>query len=95
MVRAIWNGTVIAESDATLVVEGNHYFPLEAVKREYMRESATHTVCSWKGVASYYDIVVDGAVNRDAAWYYPQPKEAAQQIAGYVAFWRGVRVEAS
>ncbi|NWG20460.1 MAG: DUF427 domain-containing protein [Chloroflexi bacterium] len=95
MVRAIWNGTVIAESDATLVVEGNHYFPPEAVKREYMRDSATHTVCSWKGVASYYDIVVDGAVNRDAAWYYPQPKEAAQQIAGYVAFWRGVRVEAS
>lgn len=95
MVRATWNGAVIAESDVTVVVEGNHYFPPEAVRREYVRESATHTVCSWKGVASYYDIVVDGAVNRDAAWYYPQPKEAAQQIAGYVAFWRGVRVAAS
>lgn len=94
MARAIWNGEVIAESDATIVVEGNHYFPPESVKREFLRESATHTVCNWKGVASYYDIVVNGAVNRDAAWYYPEPKEAARRIAGYIAFWRGVRVEA-
>ena len=94
MARAIWNGTVIAESDATVVVEGNHYFPPEAVKREHVRESAHHTVCGWKGTASYYDVVVDGATNKDAAWYYPQPKDAAQQITGYIAFWRGVRVEA-
>ncbi|MCS6939806.1 MAG: DUF427 domain-containing protein [Roseiflexaceae bacterium] len=94
MARAIWNGEVIAESDATIVVEGNHYFPPESVKHEYLRESATHTVCNWKGVASYYDVVVNGAVNRDAAWYYPEPKEAARRIAGYIAFWRGVRVEA-
>ncbi|ABU57945.1 MULTISPECIES: DUF427 domain-containing protein [Roseiflexus] len=94
MARAVWNGVVIAESDATIVVEGNHYFPPESVKHEYLRESATHTVCSWKGVASYYDIVVNDAVNRDAAWYYPEPKEAARRIAGYIAFWRGVKVEA-
>ncbi len=94
MARAIWNGVVIAESEATVVVEGNHYFPLQAVKGEYLRESDHHTVCGWKGTASYYDVVVDGATNKDAAWYYPQPKDAAQQIAGYVAFWRGVRVEA-
>lgn len=93
MARAIWNGEVIAESDATIVVEGNHYFPPESVKHEYLRESATHTVCNWKGVASYYDVVVNGAVNRDAAWYYPEPKEAARRIAGYIAFWRGVKVE--
>lgn len=93
MPRAIWNGAVIAESDATIVVEGNHYFPPEAVKREYLRDSQTHTVCSWKGTASYYDVVVNGEVNRDAAWYYPAPKEAAKQIAGYIAFWRGVKVE--
>jgi len=94
MARAIWNGAVIAESDETVIVEGNHYFPPTAVKREYLRESATHTVCPWKGTASYYDVVVEGNVNQDAAWYYPEPKEAARQIAGYVAFWRGVRVEA-
>ncbi|MGQ9550254.1 MAG: DUF427 domain-containing protein [Roseiflexus sp.] len=94
MARAIWNGTVIAESNATIVVEGNHYFPPESVKREYLRESDTHTACSWKGIASYYDVVVNDTVNRDAAWYYPEPKEGARQIAGYVAFWRGVKVEA-
>lgn len=94
MARAIWNGVIIAESDATIVVEGNHYFPPDSVKREYLRESATHTVCGWKGVASYYDIVVNDNVNRDAAWYYPEPKEAARRIAGYIAFWRGVKVEA-
>ncbi|WP_298815924.1 DUF427 domain-containing protein [Chloroflexus sp.] len=93
MPRAIWNGAVIAESDATIVVEGNHYFPPDSVRREYLRDSQTHTVCSWKGTASYYDVVVNGSVNRDAAWYYPTPKDAARQIAGYIAFWRGVKVE--
>lgn len=93
MPRAVWNGTVIAESSATIVVEGNHYFPPESVRREYLRDSQTHTVCPWKGTASYYDVVVNGQVNRDAAWYYPTPKEAARQIAGYIAFWRGVRIE--
>ncbi|ACL23445.1 DUF427 domain-containing protein [Chloroflexus aggregans] len=94
MPRAIWNGAIIAESDATIVVEGNHYFPPDSVRREYLRESQTHTVCSWKGTASYYDVVVNGEVNRDTAWYYPAPKDAAKQIAGYIAFWRGVKVEA-
>ncbi len=94
MARAMWNGVVIAESDATIIVEGNHYFPPDSVKREFLRDSATHTVCGWKGVASYYDVVVNDSVNRDAAWYYPEPKEAAHRIAGYIAFWRGVKVEA-
>lgn len=93
MPRAVWNGAVIAESPTTIVVEGNHYFPPESVRREYLRDSQTHTVCPWKGTASYYDVVVNGQVNRDAAWYYPTPKEAARQIAGYIAFWRGVRIE--
>jgi len=93
MAKAIWNGAVLAESDRTVEVEGNQYFPLDAVRREHLRDSATHTTCPWKGIASYYDVVVDGQVNRDAAWYYPQPKEAARQIAGHVAFWHGVRVE--
>jgi len=75
------------------VVEGNQYFPPDAVKREYFKPSATHTTCPWKGVASYYDVLVDGETNRDAAWYYPEPKEAARNIKGYVAFWRGVKVE--
>jgi uncharacterized protein (DUF427 family) len=90
--KAIWNGAVLAESDQTIVVEGNHYFPPDAIRREHFQDSATHTTCAWKGVASYYDVVVDGQVNKDAAWYYPGPKPAAQQIAGYVAFWRGVQV---
>jgi len=91
--RATWKGAVLAESDETVVVEGNHYFPPEAVNREYFRESATHTTCPWKGEASYYDVVVGGEVNRDAAWYYPETKEAANEIRGRVAFWRGVTVE--
>ncbi len=91
--KAIWNGAVLAESDDTVVVEGNHYFPAEAVKHEHFRESSTHTICPWKGEASYYDVVVEDRVNRDAAWYYPQPKEAARQIANRVAFWRGVTVK--
>jgi uncharacterized protein (DUF427 family) len=84
---------VLAESDDTVVVEGNHYFPADSIRREHFRESETHTVCPWKGTASYYDVVVDGEVNRDAAWYYPQPKDAAREIKDRVAFWRGVKVE--
>lgn len=91
--RAVWSGQVIAESDATIVVEGNHYFPPDAVDARYLEPSATHTMCGWKGLASYHDVVVDGNRNADAAWYYPEPKEAAAQIAGYLAFWRGVTVE--
>ncbi len=92
--KAIWNGTVIAESDDTVVVEGNHYFPADSIKREYFADSATHTVCGWKGTASYYSLNVDGAANRDAAWYYPEPKSAAAEIKGRIAFWKGVKVEA-
>lgn len=90
--RASWNGTVIAESDDTVVVEGNHYFPREAVDAAVLRDSSTHTTCPWKGEASYYSIEIDGQVNRDAAWYYPTPKPAAAEIAGRIAFWRGVTV---
>ena len=90
--KAIWNGTVVAESEQGEVVEGNFYFPAETIKAEYFRPSETHTVCGWKGVASYYDLVVNGAVNKDAAWYYPTPKDAAKNITGYIAFWRGVQV---
>ena len=92
MVKAVWNGTVLAESDKTIVVEGNHYFPPESVLREYMVESDRHTTCPWKGLASYYHVSVGGNTNKNAAWYYPAPKAAAQQIKGYVAFWKGVRV---
>ena len=96
MPKAIWNGAVIAEapSNAVETVEGNTYFPMGAVHREFLRPSETHTVCGWKGTASYYDLVVDSQVNADAAWYYPQPKDEAKQIAGFVAFWKGVQVEA-
>ena len=90
--RAVWNGTVIAESDRTEVVEGNHYFPASAIKREFFRDSPTHSTCPWKGIASYYTLEVDGKVNADAAWYYPTPKEAAKNIAAHVAFWKGVEV---
>ena len=93
MARATWNGAVIAESDTFEIVEGNVYFPPGAVKREHLRESSTHTVCPWKGTASYYTVVVGGQENADAAWYYPEPKPAASNIAGHVAFWRGVQVE--
>jgi len=91
--KATWKGAVLAESDDTVVVEGNHYFPAGSLRREHFRESTTHTVCPWKGEASYYDVVVGGEVNRDAAWYYPETKQAAKEIEGRVAFWRGVRVE--
>lgn len=91
--KAIWNNQTIAESDATIVVENNHYFPIEAVRSEFLRESDTHSFCPWKGTASYYSLDVDGKINPDAAWYYPEPYEAAKNIAGYVAFWKGVVVK--
>ena len=93
MPKATWNGATLAESDRCEVVEGNQYFPPDAIKRDYFQESATHTVCPWKGTASYYDVVVNGQTNKDAAWYYPGPKDAAQQIKNYVAFWHGVKVD--
>jgi len=93
MAKASWKGAVVAESDRVEIVENNVYFPPNAVNRELLRESATHTTCPWKGLASYYDVVVGDAVNKDAAWYYPAPSDAAKQITGYVAFWRGVAVE--
>jgi uncharacterized protein (DUF427 family) len=90
--RAIWNGVVIAESDETRVVEGNHYFPPDALHDQYLEPSATHTTCGWKGEASYRTLVVNGARNVDACWYYPDPKPAAEEIRGWFAFWRGVEV---
>ena len=90
--KATWNGTVIAESDDTVVVEGNHYFPREAVSDENLEESSTTSHCPWKGEASYFHVVVDGEKNEDAAWYYPDPKDAAREIEGRVAFWKGVKV---
>jgi uncharacterized protein (DUF427 family) len=90
--KAIWQDVVLAHSDKTVVIEGNHYFPPESIKREFFRESPTHTTCPWKGVASYYNIEVNEKANQDAAWYYPEPKEAAKPIANYVAFWRGVEI---
>ena len=93
--RAIWNGTVLAESDATVVVEGNHYFPPDSINWRALEPSNTTTICPWKGTASYYSATTDGKVGRDVAWYYPTPKKAAENITGYVAFWRGVTVEQS
>ena len=93
MPKAVWKGATLAESDRCEVVEENQYFPPDSIRREHFRESSTHTTCPWKGEASYYDIVVDEQVNKDAAWYYPDTKPAANQIKGYVAFWRGVSVE--
>jgi uncharacterized protein (DUF427 family) len=90
--KASWNGAVLADSENTLVVEGNHYFPPDTLNREYFESSPTHTVCGWKGTASYYHLRVDGQQNPDAAWYYPDPKPEARNIAGYVAFWKGVEV---
>ena len=90
--KAIWNGHTIAESDDTVVVEGNHYFPESALVREHFAPSSHTSVCSWKGTASYYDVVVDGETNENAAWYYPAPKDAASEIKDRVAFWRGVEV---
>jgi len=90
--KATWNNRTVAESDKTIVIEVNHYFPPDAITKDYFQPSDTHTICPWKGEASYYNVVVDGQVNKDAAWYYPQPKDAAAEIKDYVAFWRGVRV---
>ncbi|WP_462253498.1 DUF427 domain-containing protein [Ekhidna sp.] len=91
--KAIWNGEIIAESDDTVVVEGNHYFPPSSIKKEFFKETSTHTVCPWKGTASYYSLDVNGEENKDAAWYYPETSELAKNIKGYVAFWNGVKVE--
>lgn len=93
MAKATWNGAVLADSDRFEIVEGNVYFPADKINLEYFKPSDTHTVCPWKGTARYYNVVVNGQVNKDAAWYYPTPKDAARKIAGYVAFWRGVKVE--
>jgi uncharacterized protein (DUF427 family) len=93
-VKAVWNGAVLAESDDTIVVEGNHYFPPDSLKREFFAQGDRQTVCFWKGKASYFDVEVDGKVNKDAAWYYPSPSPAAKQIRNHVAFWRDVKVTA-
>lgn len=90
--KAVWNNTVIAESDSTIVIEGNHYFPPESIKKEFFDESSTSTRCGWKGTASYYSIKIDGELNKDCAWCYPEPSEAATKIKGYIAFWKGVEV---
>ena len=90
--KATWNGSVLAESSNTVVVEGNQYFPATSVNMEFFQPSETHTVCGWKGTASYYDVVAGGETNKDAAWYYPEPKDDAKNIEGYVAFWKGVVV---
>ena len=90
--KAIWNGTTLAESDDTIIIEGNHYFPLDSINKKYFEPSETHTVCPWKGTASYYDVTANGEINRDAAWFYPEPKDAAKEIENYVAFWKGVEV---
>jgi uncharacterized protein (DUF427 family) len=92
MAKATWSNTVIAESDTFELVEGNVYFPPSAVKRSYFKDSSTHTTCPWKGEASYYDVVVNGQTNKDAAWYYPAPKDAAKNIKDHIAFWKGVTV---
>jgi uncharacterized protein (DUF427 family) len=94
MAKVIWNDTILAESDATVVVEGNHYFPPDSIHWDHLSSSMLHTTCPWKGVASYYDVEVDGQRLGDAAWTYPEPKPAADEIKGHVAFWKGVRVEA-
>lgn len=92
MPKAIWEGAVLAQSDRTVEVEGNHYFPLDSITCEYFQPNQQHTVCPWKGTASYYDVIVNGKTNPSAAWYYPEPKSAAKQIKDHVAFWRGVQV---
>jgi uncharacterized protein (DUF427 family) len=91
--KAIWNNQIIAESKETIVIENNHYFPAESIKSEFLKDSDTHTTCPWKGEASYKTLVVNNESNQDAAWYYPNPKERANEIAGYFAFWKGVKIE--
>lgn len=90
--KAIWNNEVVAESNDTIVIENNHYFPANSIKKEFYKDSSTHSNCPWKGVASYYSLDVNGTENKDAAWYYPETKYAAKNIEGYVAFWKGVQV---
>jgi len=90
--KALWNGVVIADSNKTIIIEGNHYFPPESVRSEYFVDSDTHSSCPWKGLASYKSLNVKGSVNKDAVWFYPDPKEAAKQIKGYFAFWKGVEI---
>ncbi|HEV7349735.1 DUF427 domain-containing protein [Telluribacter sp.] len=90
--KAVWNGETIAESNDTIVIEGNHYFPADSIKQEFLEKSSTTSVCPWKGTASYYTLKVEGEENKDAAWYYPEPKDMAKHIKGWVAFWRGVDV---
>ena len=90
--KAVWNGVTLAESDDTIVVEGNHYFPADSINKDFFKQSDTQTVCGWKGTASYYDVVVNGETNKDAAWYYPEPKDAAKEITKRIAFWKGVQV---
>ena len=92
-VQATWKGQVLAESDQTVSIEGNHYFPVDSMNKQYFKESTRHTVCPWKGVASYYDVIVDGEANPAAAWYYPDPSRMAATIKDHVAFWNGVKVE--
>ena len=91
--KAVWNGHVVAESDNIVMVEGNAYFPIDTLDKSVFRDSTTHTTCPWKGVASYYSLAVDGQENKDAAWFYPEPKQAASNLKGRVAFWKGVKVE--
>ncbi len=93
MAKATWQGVVLAQSDRTEIVDGNHYFPPTSLNQKYFEPSNMHTTCSWKGLCSYYNVIVDGNTNVDAAWYYPEPQAAAQNIAGFVAFWKGVQVE--
>ena len=90
--KAIWNKKVIAESEKTIVIENNHYFPEDSINKAFFQTSDTHTSCPWKGTASYYSVVVDGEENKDAAWFYPEPKYAAKEIKNYVAFWKGVEI---
>jgi len=92
IMKAIWNNEILAESDDTIVVEGNHYFPGDSINKEFFQPSETHTVCGWKGTASYYDVVAGGETNKDAAWFYPEAKDAAKEIENYVAFWKGVKI---
>ena len=93
MAKATWNGVLIAESDNTEIVDGNHYFPVDSINRDYFRDSENTTVCGWKGTANYYDVVVDGNINAGAAWFYADPKPKAANIKGHVAFWKGVEIE--
>ncbi len=91
--KVMWKNLILAESNDTVVVEGNHYFPPDSIKKQYFKKSETHTTCPWKGLASYYHIDVDGEINKDSAWYYPDPKDAAKNIKNYIAFWKGVEVK--